>query len=293
MKSSQPSVEALRASPDRAKVSVIITTFNEEVHIGACIESVLWADEILVVDSFSTDRTVEIAETYPVKLMQRQYFGSAAQKNWSIDRVENDWVLVLDADERVTEPLAVELLQLLTGEADAMGYYLRRRNIIFDKEIKHSGWSTDKVIRLFHKAHGRYPNRRVHADVDIDGRVPILKHALIHYTYRSLGQYIEKLMNYAEWGAAQAFREGRKAGFIEVGIRPFYRFFRTYVLQLGVLDGLHGVVVCGLQAYGTFLKYVMLWDYIERERRGEEVGLPAFDDDERTWEKPGVRTKAD
>ena len=163
---------------------------------------------------------------------------------------------------------------------------MRRRNIVFDREIKHSGWSTDKVIRLFHRAHGRYPNRRVHADVDIAGDVPILKHALLHYTYRSLGQYIEKLMNYAEWGAAQAFREGRSAGFIELGIRPLYRFIRTYFLQLGVLDGLHGLVVCGLQAYGTFLKYVMLWDYRVRERKGEEVELPAFDDDEKTWELP-------
>ncbi|MCZ6727750.1 MAG: glycosyltransferase family 2 protein [Acidobacteria bacterium] len=285
--SPEPStIEQLKQVPGRNGVSVIITTYNEEVNIAECIESVLWADEILVVDSFSSDRTVEIAETYPVRLKQHQYFGSAAQKNWSLDRVEHDWVLILDADERVTEPLAKEILKLLAGEPKALGYSLRRRNIVFDREIKHSGWSTDKVIRLFHRSHGRYPNRRVHADLDIPGNVPVLRHALMHYTYRSLGQYIEKLMNYAEWGAAQAFREGRSVGFIELGIRPLYRFLRTYFLQLGVLDGLHGLVVCGLQAYGTFLKYVMLWDYRERERRGEEIGLPAFDDDERTWEKP-------
>ncbi|MCZ6507861.1 MAG: glycosyltransferase family 2 protein [Acidobacteria bacterium] len=285
--SPEPStIEQLKQVPGRNGVSVIITTYNEEVNIAECIESVLWADEILVVDSFSSDRTVEIAETYPVRLKQHQYFGSAAQKNWSLDRVEHDWVLILDADERVTEPLAKEILKLLAGEPKALGYSLRRRNIVFDREIKHSGWSTDKVIRLFHRSHGRYPNRRVHADLDIPGNVPVLRHALMHYTYRSLGQYIEKLMNYAEWGAAQAFREGRSVGFIELGIRPLYRFIRTYFLQLGVLDGLHGLVVCGLQAYGTFLKYVMLWDYRERERRGEEIGLPAFDDDERTWEKP-------
>jgi glycosyltransferase involved in cell wall biosynthesis len=286
MKSRHPSLEELKAVPGRKAVSVIITTFNEDVNIADCIESVLWADEIIVVDSFSTDRTVEIAESYPVTLLQRQYFGSAAQKNWSLDRVAHDWVLILDADERVPEPLAREILRLLARESTALGYCLRRRNIVFDREIKHSGWSTDKVIRLFHRDHGRYPNRRVHADLDIPGVVPVLKNALVHYTYRSLGQYIEKLMNYAEWGAAQAFREGRSAGFVEIGLRTLYRFFRTYVLQLGVLDGLHGLVVCGLQAYGTFLKYVMLWDYRMREARGEDVGLPEFDDDARTWEKP-------
>jgi glycosyltransferase involved in cell wall biosynthesis len=286
MTAERATIEKLKDAPGRRRVSVIITTFNEDVNIADCIESVLWADEILVVDSFSTDRTVEIAESYPVTLLQRQYFGSAAQKNWSLDRVENDWVMILDADERVQESLALEILALLGTEPKARGYYVRRRNIVFDREIKHSGWSTDKVIRLFHRAHGRYPNRRVHADVDISGNVPVLKHALLHYTYRSLGQYIEKLMNYAEWGAAQAFREGRTAGFIELGIRPLYRFIRTYFLQLGVLDGLHGLVVCGLQAYGTFLKYVMLWDYRVREGKGEEVDLPEFDDDEKTWELP-------
>lgn len=286
MNADQKSLSQLKQTAGRQLVSVIITTYNEQVNIADCIESVLWADEILVVDSFSTDRTVEIAERYPIRLLQRQYFGSAAQKNWSIDRVENDWVLILDADERITEPLARELLELLVVDPKEHAYYLRRRNIIFDREIKHSGWSTDKVIRLFHRAHGRYPNRRVHADVEVSGNVPVLGNALIHYTYRSLGQYIEKLMNYAEWGAAQAFREGRSAGLIELGVRPLYRFIRTYFLQLGVLDGLPGIVVCGLQAYGTFLKYVMLWDYRMRDARGEEVGLPAFDDDAKTWEKP-------
>ena len=288
MKAKQLSLDELKAVPGRNAVSVIITTYNEEVHIAECIESVLWADEILVVDSFSTDGTVGIAETYPVRLLQREYFGSAAQKNWSIDRVENEWVLILDADERVSEPLAREILRLLAGKPAALGYRVRRRNIVFDREIKHSGWSTDKVIRLFDRAHGRYPNRRVHADLDIPGDVPTLRHALLHYTYRSLSQYSEKMMNYAEWGAAQAFREGRTAGFGELALRPLVRFLRTYCIQLGVLDGLHGIVVCGLQAYGTFLKYVILWDYREREKRGEEVVLPAFDDDAKTWQRPGA-----
>ena len=292
MTAKQPTLEELKAAPGRKAVSVIITTYNEEVHIAECIESVLWADEILVVDSFSTDDTVKIAKTYPVKLLEREYFGSAAQKNWSIDRVENEWVMILDADERVTEPLATEILRLLSGTPTALGYRVRRRNIVFDREIKHSGWSTDKVIRLFDRSHGRYPNRRVHADLDIPGNVPTLRHALLHYTYRTLAQYSEKMMNYAEWGAAQAFREGRTAGFAELGMRPLVRFVRTYFVQLGILDGLHGLVVCGLQAYGTFLKYVILWDYREREKRGEEVALPAFDDDAKTWEKPGAEPPA-
>ena len=279
-------IERLLATPGRLAISVIITTFNEEINIEDCIRSVLWADEILVVDSGSTDRTVELARRHPVRLLERQYFGSAAQKNWSMDRVENDWVLILDADERLTDELALEILHLLIEGPKFYGYFLRRRNIVLGKVIRHSGWSTDKVIRFFHRAHGRYPDRRVHADLDIDGPTPVLRNPLLHYTFRSLDQYWEKLRNYAEWGAAQGFREGRKAGVLALAGRPTWRFFRTYFLQLGILDGLHGIVVCGLQAFGSFLKYARLWDYNTRARAGEEIDLPAFDNDRSTWKHP-------
>jgi glycosyltransferase involved in cell wall biosynthesis len=279
-------IERLLRAPERLPISVIITTFNEEINIEDCIRSVLWADEVLVVDSHSKDRTVELARRHPVKLLEREYFGSAAQKNWSMDRVENDWVLILDADERLTDDLAQEILQLLVEGPQFYGYFLRRRNIVLGKVIRHSGWSTDKVIRFFHRSHGRYPDRRVHADLDIEGPTPVLRNALLHYTFRSLDQYWEKLRNYAEWGAAQAFREGRRAGVRELAGRPVWRFVRTYFLQLGLLDGLHGLVVCGLQAFGSFLKYAQLWDYNVRARAGEEIDLPAFDDNESTWERP-------
>ncbi len=279
----KPSLEELKAVAGRRPVSVIITTFNEEWNIADCIESVLWADEIFLVDSYSTDRTMEIARQYPIITRRREYFGSAAQKNWSIDRVKHDWVLILDADERVPENLAREILKILASEPEYRGYYIRRQNIMAGKMIKHSGWSTDKVIRLFHRAYGRYPNRRVHADVDIEGPIPILKHALIHYTFRNFDQYLEKSLNYARWGAAQGFREGRQSTFREIGLRPLWRFLRAYFLQLGILDGLHGLVVCGLQAFGVFVKYAWLWDYRIQEQQGEKVELPAFDDDTTTW----------
>lgn len=279
------SLEDLRAADGRLRVSVIITTFNEEQNIAECIESVLWADEVFLVDSFSRDRTLEIAKTYPIKICQREYYGSAAQKNWSMDQVVNDWVLILDADERAPEPLAREILQLLAADPEYKGFYIRRQNIMGGKVIRHSGWSTDKVIRLFHRAYGRYPNRRVHADVDIEGPIPVLRNPLVHYTFRSFDQYLEKSLNYAEWGAAQAYREGRRAGFTEIALRPLWRFGRTYFVQLGLLDGLHGLVICGLQACGVFLKYAWLWDHRIRHQMGDEPRLPAFDEDSSTWDR--------
>ena len=283
------SLDELLAAPGRRQLSVIITTYNEEENIADCIASVLWADEILVVDSFSTDRTVELARQYPVKLLEREYFGSAAQKNWSLGQVANDWVLILDADERVPEGLAKEILKILGEPPRFDGYYIRRENVALGRVIRHSGWSTDKVIRLFHRAKGRYPNRRVHADLDIEGPVPTLRCPFVHYTYRTFEQYFEKILNYAEWGAAQAYREGRKAGFFEIALRPTWRFLRTYVVQGGFLDGLHGLGICGLQACGTFLKYFRLWEYHVRHRLGEEPDLPAFDEDDATWQLPGDR----
>jgi glycosyltransferase involved in cell wall biosynthesis len=280
-------IEELKNTPGRKLLSVIITTYNEDINIGACIESVSWADEILVVDSFSTDRTVEIIESYPVKLEQREYFGSAAQKNWALDRVEHDWVLIVDADERVPEPLAREILTMLNGDPSEDGFYIRRENLFVDKVIRHSGWSTDRVIRLFRRDKGRYPNRRVHADLTVEGPTPELENPFFHYTFRSFDQYFEKFLNYAEWGAAQAYREGRSVGFLAIAGRPAWRFFRTYVLQLGVLDGFHGLVLCLLQSFGVFLKYARLWEYRVRAAAGEMISLPAFDDDPSTWQGSG------
>jgi len=281
-----PTLEQLRLAPDRVKLSVIITTFNEEVNVADCIRSALWADEILLVDSFSADRTVEIAREFPVTVLQREYFGSAAQKNWAIDRVQHDWVLIVDADERVSDDLAKEILALLASHPVANGYYIRRENLFVDQVIRHSGWSTDKVVRLFRRDKGRYPNRRVHADLEIEGPVPVLSAAFLHYTFRTFDQYFPKFLNYAEWGAAQAFRDGRRAGVIELVFRPVWRFVRTFFLQLGFLDGKHGLVLCSLQAFGVFLKYARLWEYGIRDRRGEAIQLPSFDESSTTWRRP-------
>jgi len=284
----KPTLDELKAAPGRQPLSVIITTYNEEINVAECIESVAWADEILLVDSFSSDQTVEIARRYPIRILEREYFGSAAQKNWAIDRVEHEWVLIIDADERVPEPLAREILGLLATAPEVNGFYIRRENVFIDRVIRHSGWSTDKVVRLFRKDKGRYPNRRVHADLEIEGPVPVMHNAFLHYTFRNFDQYFPKFLNYAEWGAAQAFRDGRRAGLAEIVFRPWWRFFRTYVLQLGFLDGMHGFALCVLQAFGVFLKYARLWEYRIRAARGEEIRLPAFDDSTATWKLPKV-----
>lgn len=269
----------------REKLSAIVTSFNEEINIKECLETVAFADEVLLVDSFSNDRTLEFAAQVPgVRILQREYFGSAAQKNWAMDHTVHPWILIVDADERVTPGLAREIFDLLERGPNANNYWIRRRNLFLDRLIRHSGWSTDKVVRLVRRGVARYPRRRVHADIRPEGAAPILENPLLHYTFRSLGQYLEKLHRYAEWGAADAYRKGKRPGAVELFLRPVWRFVRMYVFQAGFLDGRHGLVLCTLQAYGVFLKWAKLWEWRRFEKNGWSFSLPAYDDSEETWQ---------
>ena len=276
----------------RPRLTAIVTTFNEEASIRECLESLGFADEVLLVDSFSTDGTLPIARSIPaVKIVQREYFGSAAQKNWAMDQVTAPWVLIVDADERIPEPLAREILDLLERGPDADHYFIRRQNFFLGRLIRHSGWSTDKVVRLLKRGSVRYPNRRVHADLPTRGATPTLAEPMLHDTYRSLDQGLEKLHRYAVWAAADLYRAGRRAGPVELLFRPLWRFFRMYGIQAGFLDGREGLVLCGLQAYGVFLKWARVWEWERFREKGWPVELPAFDEASETWE--GTEKTAD
>lgn len=268
----------------RPAVSAIVTTFNEEQNIAACIQSLLWCDEIFVVDSFSTDRTPEIARSFEkVRFFQRTYYGSASQKNWAMDQVENDWILIFDADERCTPALQKEIEALLAAGPAEDAYTIRRRVYFLGRQIRFSGWQHDQVVRLVRKGSARYPNRRVHADMITRGPAPLLRNPMEHYMSDSLDDYIRRIEKYSFWGASQNWKDGKKSGFTEIFGRSIWRFVRTYFLQLGVLDGMHGLVFCMLQAYGTYLKWALLWGWHINASRGVQPKLPIFDEDENTW----------
>jgi glycosyltransferase involved in cell wall biosynthesis len=268
----------------RPAVSAIVTTFNEEANIAACIESLLWCDEILVVDSFSTDRTPEICRGYDkVRFFQRTYFGSASQKNWAMDQVTNDWILIFDADERCTPALQREIEELLADGPQQEAYTINRRVYFLDRVIRFSGWQHDQVVRLVRNGSARYPNRRVHADMLTRGPAPVLRNPMEHYMADSLDEYIRRIEKYSFWGAAQNWKERKKSGFMEIFGRSIWRFFRTYIFQLGILDGMHGLVFCMLQSYGTYLKWTLLWGWHINAARGRMPVLPIFDDSEETW----------
>jgi glycosyltransferase involved in cell wall biosynthesis len=271
-------------SGEQPRISAVITTFNEERNIGDCIESLLWCDEVIVVDSFSTDATLDIIRSFPkVRLLQRRYMGSASQKNWSMDQASHDWILIFDADERCTPELQAEVQGLLAAGPRHSAYTIRRRVYFMDRVIRFSGWQNDRVVRLVRRGAGRYPNRRVHADMQTDGPAPVLRSPMLHFMIESFDQYLPRIVKYGFWGAAQGWKTGKRAGIFEVFVRPVWRFLRMYVFQFGFLDGMAGLVFCTLQSFGTYLKWAILWEWRANARRGRPPRLPEFDEDEAVW----------
>jgi len=245
----------------RQKLSTVIPCKNEEMNIRPCIESVLSiSDEIIVADSGSTDRTTDIAKEYNCRLIEREYLYSANFKNWAIPQAKYDWVLIVDADERVTPELAEEVKQELQGEPRYDGYIIFRRNHIFGQVVKRSGWGTDDVLRLFKRDISRYKDMRVHSEIVVEsGKVGKLKGKLEHFTYWNFGQIMKKYERYATWAAEDLRDKGVKSGFFHITFFPLWRFIRQYFIQRGFLDGIPGLIVCTISMYYVFLKYAKLW----------------------------------
>ncbi len=241
------------------KITAIIPTFNEEIHIEEAIKSVSFADEIIVIDSYSTDKTVELANKYNVRLIQRVFDDFSTQKNFAIDRATHDWIYLLDADERVTEELQIEILEAVKKPNEFVGFYIYRTFYFIGRKINYSGWQRDKVARLFLKEHCRYNGKLVHETIKADGELGFFKSKLEHYSYRGFDHYISKLNQYAWLQAKQLNDKGKKVNLYHVFVKPPARFFIHYVIRLGFLDGFPGFVIAVTQSYGVLTRYIKLW----------------------------------
>ncbi len=251
-------------------LTAIVPTLNEEGNIRDCLASLAFADEILVIDSFSTDRTAALAREFDrVRVLEHAYEGNGPQCNWAMDQAAHPWVLIVDADERVTPELAREVGAVLESESPAGLYRVRRDNYFLGRKIRGSGWGRDRLVRLLRRGAARYPQRRVHADIEAPAGTPTLSAPLLHETFRSLDHYLEKVERYARWGAEDLARSGRRSGFARIALRPPWRFLRGYFLEAGFRDGVRGLLVCGLQAYGVFLKWARLWEMQRTRGRGD------------------------
>jgi len=268
----------------RRTITGIVACYNEELNIEACLASLDWCDELLVVDSYSTDRTAEIAQLNPkVRFYQHVYYGDGAQRNWAINLVQTDWLLILDADERCSAALRDEIEDLLTSDPAHDAYTIPRKSYFLGRRIRFSGWQNDRVVRLVRRGAGFYSRRRVHAHVMTAGGAPLLRNALDHYMIECFHSYVRRINLYGYWGAAQCWRDGVRAGALKIFLRPATRFVRTYFFQFGFLDGTRGLTFCILQTYASYLKWSLLWSWHVNAARGHAPVLPDFDDDPAVW----------
>jgi len=248
------------------KLTAIIPVGNEAHNIREVLESVSFADEIMVVDSYSTDGTIDIAREYTDFIIKREYQYSASQKNWAIPQATHEWVLLVDADERVTPELKQEIQSILTKEDDSkfVAYWIYRQNHFMGKRVRFSGWQNDKVIRLFKKSKSHYEDKMVHAEIIADGEVGYLKHKFYHNTYTTIDSHIKKLNRYAAWQARDYDKKTNRLTPFHFIIKPVWGFFKHYIIQMGFRDGVPGILISYLHAYAIILRYAKLWLY----RRG-------------------------
>jgi glycosyltransferase involved in cell wall biosynthesis len=252
-------------------LSVIIPCKNEREHIGACITSARQvADEVLVADSGSRDGTLEIATELGCRVIERDYGTSGDFKNWAIPQASHEWVLILDADERVTHELAAEIRRVL-AQPTCDGYWISRRNHFLGHPICYGPWKNDRCLRLFRRDLGRYAGSTDHAEVEMSrGTVGHLTARLTHYTCTSYSQYLSKLARYADVQSQIWHGQGRRTHAGHLLFRFPLRFLQGYVWRLGFLDGLAGLQVCALVAYLSYLKQAYLWQ-LQNARQWREL----------------------
>lgn len=252
----------MTASP---KISVVIISKNESRNIEACLKSVLWADEIIVVDSGSTDGTQDIVLRYTSRLYFIEWLGFGLQKQKAVDLAGNDWIFNIDCDERVTPELAREIMNIAGKETSCYAYTVPRRTFIGNKEIRHSGWYPDRTVRLFHRKHARFSPSIVHERVETEGAIGSCAADLLHYSFRNFAEIIDKLNKYATLSAEQMAAAGKRCSCFDLLLRPPAAFIKIYLIRAGFLDGIEGLGIAVLTATQTFLKYLMLREHNLKE----------------------------
>jgi glycosyltransferase involved in cell wall biosynthesis len=255
-------------------VSAIVITKDEERNIAACLESLRWAAEILVVDACSSDRTVEIAKAYTDLVFVRPWPGFGPQKNFAIDRAKADWILIVDADERVTEALRGEILSLPQDgpPPDVAGFEIPRRNFFYGRWIRGGGIYPDYQLRLFRRSAGRYDDVLLHERLQLRGRITRLEHPLDHYSMPGIRHHVRKMMHYTTLGAQEKLKARSWVTPLDLAGHHLGTIIKTYLLRGGYRDGIHGVIVALFAGMHTFVKYAKAWEQLHVKRGAKGRG---------------------
>jgi (heptosyl)LPS beta-1,4-glucosyltransferase len=243
------------------KLTVTVITRNEAANIEGALESVKWADEIVVVDSHSADETVALAERHHARIVVHDWAGYSVQRNYAAEIASHDWILAIDADERVPAELAAEIQRVMHGGPTAGGYRMPRISYYLGRWIRGTDWYPDYQLRLYDRRVGRFNGKRVHESVELEqGRPGTLQHGLQHYPYRDISDHVTSIDHYTTLAAEEWFAEGRRTNPLEVAVHPPAAFLRNYVLRRGFRDGTAGFLISILNSYYVFLKILKLWE---------------------------------
>jgi glycosyltransferase involved in cell wall biosynthesis len=249
-------------------LSAIVITKNEEGNIRECLESIKWANEIVIVDAGSTDRTVEIAKEYTSKIFNRPWDGYGAAKNYGLSQCTGNWILSLDADERVTSELQKEILSVLSSvHQQVAALSIPRHANFLGTWINHCGWYPGRITRVFRRSAGRFTEAKVHEGLEIQGVVIPLRSDLLHYTDPDLKHYFEKFNRYTSLAAEELTERKKRFSLFKLVVNPLWVFVKMYIFRLGFLDGIPGLILCVLSANYVFTKYAKLWERsVQKER---------------------------
>jgi glycosyltransferase involved in cell wall biosynthesis len=253
------------------KISVIIITKDEEESISDCLKSVDWADEIILVDSGSRDKTTELAKKFTSKIFVKKWEGFSAQKNYALSLAENEWVLNIDADERVSDNLKNEILSLDFASAD--GFYIPRENYFINKKITTCGWNEDDQLRLFKKSKTKLTDRLVHEGFVVSGKVNYLKSPLIHYTFKNISSALSKINYYSTLRALEIYKEKKEVNVLTIISHSFSAFFRYFISLKGFKDSMYGFIISMFNSFTTLLVYSKIWEFQKNSRTIENRGL--------------------
>ncbi|MBI3582921.1 MAG: glycosyltransferase family 2 protein [Nitrospinae bacterium] len=251
-------------------ISAVIITMNEEENIRACLEGIKWTDEIVIVDSFSSDRTLEICRGYTNKIFQREMSGFGEQKQFAIEKAASDWILSIDADEVVTKELKGEIKGVLKEETEYNGFKIFRKNIYLGRPIRYCGWYVP-IIRLFKRGKGRFNEKKVHEEIFVDGNVGLLKGEIMHNTYKNISHHLEKIDSFTTYDADELIKKGvvlKPSNCLWYFVfKPMVRFFQKFVLQKGIFEGIHGLILSINAAMVVFINYVKLWEKQQKNKK--------------------------
>ncbi|MBU1148283.1 MAG: glycosyltransferase family 2 protein [Candidatus Omnitrophica bacterium] len=245
---------------DKIVISVVVITRNEEANIKACLESVKWADEIIIVDDNSTDRTVEIAQAYTDRIFHRKMDIEGKHRNWAYDQARNSWVLSLDADERVTPELKEEIKEMITAAGEFTGFIIPRRNYIGDYWVKYGGWYPSGQLKLFKKQDFRWEESEVHPRAFLKGPSKNLNNDIVHYSYKNIEDFVNKMNKQTTMEAAKWVRDKRKMGIGKALHRTCDRFLRTFLRKKAYKDGLTGFMISIFGGLYQILSYAKYWE---------------------------------